>query len=674
MANIDTLQTQISQATNSIKNLTDNIKINEIVEDIITKITGAEYASVWMHNSQVLIRERAFGVREVSMQLKKGLLYRCFATKEIAIYNYLTSEKGYVVSVDNPDNIRLKSKIMIPLVDDDKFIGIMTAYSTIKKIKKFSKDDLELFKAITPFVTSAIYKMQENMDDTQERLDNDLIENFNEIKESKTVTKAPQEMLDYVSNVVHDIRTPANGLCGFLEILQEQIKDERLQEYIEHAKSSANLISELTTSMLDNISHKRESQTKEPTIVNSSKFFADIAEIFSANMFKKQIDYNIFIDPLLPKEIELNSMKMKRVLMNLIGNAVKFTPENGNIEVSLRYKQKEKRLHIFVKDSGIGIVKDKQEEIFEAFKQAEDNTKELYGGTGLGLSICAGYVKDMGGKLCIDSELDKGSVFYFDIPIEIKEYDKKFEHISNDALKITIFMDSDDSFVVKHMVRYLAKVGVSSEQIALVQSIEDIKNDTTHIISFEDKLSSDLFSFIKKNNIKSLVVEENFLSLNTYNLDGSSLISKYGYYGDELYTFISTKQIPKVLIVEDDNISVVLLKAILSNEYCEIDVATNGEDGLSLLKEALHKNKPYDAVYTDHGMPILSGTEMLKLYREEESKTSFRTSVISISGEITDDSKKHLFDYFATKPFKKSEIISIFLDAIKQQGDENCKK
>jgi len=674
MANIDTLQTQISQATNSIKNLTDNIKINEIVEDIITKITGAEYASVWMHNSQVLIRERAFGVREVSMQLKKGLLYRCFATKEIAIYNYLTSEKGYVVSVDNPDNIRLKSKIMIPLVDDDKFIGIMTAYSTIKKIKKFSKDDLELFKAITPFVTSAIYKMQENMDDTQERLDNDLIENFNEIKESKTVTKAPQEMLDYVSNVVHDIRTPANGLCGFLEILQEQIKDERLQEYIEHAKSSANLISELTTSMLDNISHKRESQTKEPTIVNSSKFFADIAEIFSANMFKKQIDYNIFIDPLLPKEIELNSMKMKRVLMNLIGNAVKFTPENGNIEVSLRYKQKEKRLHIFVKDSGIGIVKDKQEEIFEAFKQAEDNTKELYGGTGLGLSICAGYVKDMGGKLCIDSELDKGSVFYFDIPVEIKEYDKKFEHISNDALKITIFMDSDDSFVVKHIVRYLAKVGVSSEQIALVQSIEDIKNDTTHIISFEDKLSSDLFSFIKKNNIKSLVVEENFLSLNTYNLDGSSLISKYGYYGDELYTFISTKQIPKVLIVEDDNISVVLLKAILSNEYCEIDVATNGEDGLSLLKEALHKNKPYDAVYTDHGMPILSGTEMLKLYREEESKTSFRTSVISISGEITDDSKKHLFDYFATKPFKKSEIISIFLDAIKQQGDENCKK
>ena len=674
MANIDTLQTQISQATNSIKNLTDNIKINEIVEDIITKITGAEYASVWMHNSQVLIRERAFGVREVSMQLKKGLLYRCFATKEIAIYNYLTSEKGYVVSVDNPDNIRLKSKIMIPLVDDDKFIGIMTAYSTIKKIKKFSKDDLELFKAITPFVTSAIYKMQENMDDTQERLDNDLIENFNEIKESKTVTKAPQEMLDYVSNVVHDIRTPANGLCGFLEILQEQIKDERLQEYIEHAKSSANLISELTTSMLDNISHKRESQTKEPTIVNSSKFFADIAEIFSANMFKKQIDYNIFIDPLLPKEIELNSMKMKRVLMNLIGNAVKFTPENGNIEVSLRYKQKEKRLHIFVKDSGIGIVKDKQEEIFEAFKQAEDNTKELYGGTGLGLSICAGYVKDMGGKLCIDSELDKGSVFYFDIPVEIKEYDKKFEHISNDALKITIFMDSDDSFVVKHMVRYLAKVGVSSEQIALVQSIEDIKHDTTHIISFEDKLSSDLFSFIKKNNIKSLVVEENFLSLNTYNLDGSSLISKYGYYGDELYTFISTKQIPKVLIVEDDNISVVLLKAILSNEYCEIDVATNGEDGLSLLKEALHKNKPYDAVYTDHGMPILSGTEMLKLYREEESKTSFRTSVISISGEITDDSEKHLFDYFATKPFKKSEIISIFLDAIKQQGDENCKK
>ncbi len=671
MANLDTLRSQIQKATHSINNLIDNIEINKIVENIIINVTDAEYASIWIQNSQVLLRERDLNeVREVSMQLKKGLLYKCFAKKETAIYNYITSEKGYDVSIDNPDNIRIKSKIMIPLVDNGSFLGIVTAYSTIRKIKKFTKDDLEIFRAITPFIISAIYKMKANVrgdDSDEKRLNDDLVNNLNEIKDSRANKKAPKEMLNYVSNIVHDIRTPANSLCGFLEILQEQIKDERLQEYIGHAKSSAILINELTTSILNDISDKRESLNKEPTIVNPSKYFADIAEIFSANIFKKKIDYNIFIDPFLPKEIELNSMKMKRVLINLIGNATKFTPEYGSIEFSVRYKQKEKKLHIFIKDSGIGIAKDKQEEIFEAFKQAELNTKDLYGGTGLGLSICSSYVKDMGGKLNIDSELDKGSVFYFDIPMEIKEYAKKFEPISNNAIKIAILMDKDDSFVAKHIVRYLVKIGINTDKIYLFSSMKQIKSDITHLITFEEKLSGDLFVYIKKHKIKSLIVEENFLSLDVDNLDKSKLISKYTYYGDELYSFVSTKHIPKVLLVEDDTISVLLLKTMLGDEYCKIDVANNGEYGLKLLKEALKEHAPYDVVYTDHNMPLLSGGEMLKKYRllEKEDLSHHKIKAASISGDIDDTEYKVLFDYFATKPFKKDEIVSTFLDAIK---------
>ena len=671
MANIDTLQAKIAKATQDINNSTDNIKINKIIENIITDVTGAEYASVWMHNAQILLRERGIGqVREVSMQLKRGLLYKCFATKESAIYNYLSSEKGYDTAIDNPDNIRLKSKIMIPLVDNGKFLGVVTAYSSIRKIKKFTKDDLEIFKAITPFVISVIYKMRANLSNNssdEKRLNDDLLDNLNEFKDSRADTKAPQEMLDYVSNIVHDIRTPANGLCGFLEILQEQIKDERLQEYIKHAQNSASLINELTTSILDDISDKRESATKEPTVVNGSEFFASIGEMFSANMFKKHIDYNIFIDPFLPKEIELNSMKMKRVLMNLIGNATKFTPENGNIEFSVRYKEKEKKLHVFVKDSGIGIAREKQEKIFEAFKQAEDNTKELYGGTGLGLSICAGYVKDMGGKLFIDSELDKGSTFYFDIPVEVKDGVKKFKHISNNNINVAILMNKDDAFVAKHIQRYLNKIGISTEKVNAFGSLEQIPSGVTHLIAFEDKLNSDVFIYMKKHNLKSLVVEENFLSLSVCNLEGSTLISKYGYYADELYSFVSTKQIPKVLVVEDDEISVVLLKAILANEYCEVDVAYNGEDGLRLLKNTLNDNTPYDILYTDHDMPFLSGTDMLKKYKKLEQNTPYKTQVVSISGDINDDKDRMLFDYFATKPFKKDEIVSVFLDVIKQK-------
>jgi CheY-like chemotaxis protein len=468
-----------------------------------------------------------------------------------------------------------------------------------------------------------------------------------------------------MSSIVHDIRTPANGLLGFLEILQEQIDDSRLKEYVGHAKKSALLINELTTSILDGVSEGRETLNKEPQRVNTVKFFSDIAEIFSANMFKKNINYNIFIDPLLPKEIQLDSMKIKRVIMNLISNASKFTPENGSIEFSLRYKAKEKKLHIFVKDSGIGIAKEKQKDVFKAFTQAEDDTKEKYGGTGLGLSICAEYVKEMGGKLSLESKLNHGCIFYFDLAMDIKDYAKQFEAIENkESTVVAILMDTHNTVVANHIARYLVKIGVNVDQVTAITQLKQLESNVTHLISFENKLSGDLFIEIKRSNIKLLAVEENFLSLNLNNIDGAMLISQYTYFGNTLYTFINENTIPKVLIVEDDNISIILIKAMLENEYCEIDIAENGQDGLELLSFALKSGKPYNIVYTDHNMPILSGTDMIKQYKVLEAKTSLQnTFTVSISGDEKKIGKDD-YDYFATKPFKKQEIVSQFLQTL----------
>jgi signal transduction histidine kinase len=324
----------------------------------------------------------------------------------------------------------------------------------------------------------------------------DVDKNLSKVQECYSNTKPPKEMLDYVSGIVHDIRTPANNLSGFLEILYEQIQDERLKEYIYNAQKSAELINDLTTSILDGVSTNREKECEEPTVIKTISYFKEIAEIFSANMYKKKINYNIFIDPLLPKEISLDSSKMKRVIMNLIGNAVKFTPENGSIEFSVRYKQNDKKLHIFVKDSGIGIAKENQEKIFEAFKQAEESTKDEFGGTGLGLSICASYVKEMGGKLLLESELNKGSTFYFDIPMDIKDYAKKFEPINDEEIFISILMDKKNSFVANHIARYLVKVGVNVDKISAINSLDKLNENTTHLIVFESKASRLLGSLI----------------------------------------------------------------------------------------------------------------------------------------------------------------------------------
>jgi len=668
MPNISLLKKDLLSKARQISTLDDNNQINQILEDLIVEITETEFSSIWIYDFPFLSRNRDGGSKQISIEEKRGLLYECFAKKQSVIYNYLSSEKGYVPEIDNPDNIKIKSKIMIPLIEDDKFIGIATAYSSIKKIKKFTNDDLKIFQAITPFIIESIFKMQKNSENSS--LSNTIItqnvdDNLDKLEESKAQTKAPTEMLDYMSNIVHDIRTPANGLLGFLEILEEKIDDSRLKEYVAHAKNSALLINDLTTSILDGVSQKREPLIIEPKTINCVKFFSDIAEIFSANMSKKNINYNIFIDPLLPKEIELDSMKTKRVIMNLIGNASKFTPENGSIEFSLRYKAKEKKLHIFVKDSGIGIAEDKQEEIFKAFTQAENNTKDIYGGTGLGLAICANYVKEMGGKLSIESKLNHGSTFYFDLPMDIKDYAHKFEAIKENNTTVAIFMDKNNTVVANHIARYLVKIGINVDKITAVTQLKQISTQTTHLISFQNRLSGDLFGYVKQNRIKHLVVEEEFLSLDENNLDGAMLISEYTYFGDTLYSFVNERSIPKVLIVEDDQISVMLIKSMLENEYCEIDIAVNGEDGLELLTHALKTGNPYHIVYTDHGMPLLTGGEMLRAYKEIENDSSLQKTIcVSVSGEKR-DADENYYNHFATKPFKKKEITSLFLDTLK---------
>ncbi len=644
-------------------------EINTIVENLVKKVTASEYSSLWIYDSTkaVLYRERGDKTpREISVEAKKGLLYSCFATKKSIVTNYLASEKNYIPEIDNPDNIKMKSKIMIPLVDEGVFLGIVTAYSSVAQMKKFDTNDIELLNAITPFTISAIQKIKNYPFKDRRKKNSGAVESIKkleQIEEQREKVQTSQEVLDFVANIVHDIRTPSNGLFGFLDILEEQIEDERLKQYLSHAKESAKLISDLTTSILDGVSTRREVSKSQNETVSPFKFFGDIANIFSATMFQKQISYNIYIDPLLPKEIEVESIKLKRIIMNLIGNASKFTGNNETIEFSIRYKCQDEKIHIFVKDSGIGIAKEKQEEIFEAFKQAEDNTNLEYGGTGLGLAISAGYVKEMGGKLHVESELDKGSTFYFDLPINVKDEELKFTPVENKEINIAFLMQEKNNQIASHISRYLLKMGI--KKCLASYSLEKISSNITHIIIFENMLTLEVFEYAKRNKLKILVVEENFLKLTKQNLDGATLISQYEYYAENLYAFIDERKTPKVLIVDDDKISIYLIKAMLNEELCDVDVAYNGKDGLDLLESSIDNNQPYSLVYSDANMPIMTGNEMLQRYAEyAKRKNVAKILSISISGDIYKKDNDDEFDLYIGKPFNNEDIKSAFYKSI----------
>ncbi len=667
------IKERIDQASKEIRALTDNKAINRIVEDVITDLMESEFASIWINDYPRLLRERESGVRELSMEEKRGLLYKSFITRQSAIYNYITSEKGYVPEIDNPDNIRIKSKIAIPLMHKKELVGIVTCYSSVKKIKNFTRKDLEIFHSITPFVIDAVCKMMANMGKEPLKKGSDgqchclvhagervakKVEHIEKIDHRK---EDQNELLAMTSQIVHDIRTPANNLTGFLELLEEQIEDKRLKEYVGYAKSSAVLINQLTTSILDTFSAKlagEEADRKERVAL--PHFFAEIAHIFSANMAQKGVGYHIYLDPLLPEEAALETVKFKRVVMNLISNALKFTPEGGHIYFSVRYLADEKRISVSVKDTGIGIAPEKQKEVFKPFVQAEDDTKARFGGTGLGLSICAEYVRQMGGELQLQSELEKGSDFFFSLPLEGF---KPRDGFGLNYAYVTILMDKQDWAVAENIGRYLVRLGLSADRIKAVQSLAEVPAETTNLILFQNRLSKETLSFAQDNEIPFMVVEQTFLSMDPKAYEGAILVSQYEFYGMALADFVAHSRPKRVLIVEDDRISIALLQNILKEEYCDIDVAYDGLEGFFLLKEALLAGRPYDVLYTDMQMPGMSGVEMLRDYRALESQEGAQPiKAVSISGD-PDREERDLFDVIAGKPFKKEEIKAILRQA-----------
>ena len=665
------LQDELTFVSKQINSAHNNIEINTIVENFITSLLDAEFCSLWFYNEKdmTLLREREETQRELSLEEKTGIIYKCFMTQEAKIYNYLASDKDYVARIDNPDNIKIKSKIILPLLDGDRLVGIVTAYSSIKKPKKFTQDDMQVLEALSSYLIDILYKMHTCSDSScgchkekiPHKAESIAVQKIEKFEASRKSGVSSDATLQSVANFIHDIRTPANTLQGFLELLEEHIQDKRLKEYLLNAKESASFINELTTSMLDRISLQREQKDSQLKELDTAKFFANIAEMFVSNMYEKKITFNVFIDPLLPKTVELDELKLKRILINLLGNAYKFTPYNKSIDFSVKYHTESKRAVISVQDKGIGIAKEKQEKIFEAFKQADDTTSLQYGGTGLGLSICAQYVEELGGELKVKSEIEKGSEFYFHLPLNVINEQTTFTPLRDKKPKITVLISYQNSSSLINIARYLVRMNINKNTIVAVSSPEEISEETTHLIVYQNKLSTDVQKVITKN-MKVLIVEEELFSLNSESLDENcEIVSQYGYMAPELYKFINLQEIPRVLIVDDDKTSIFLLEKILESEYCEIDVATNGKIALEMIIDSHKKGIPYSVIYIDNNMPLMNGMEVMRRVREFERDNRLEPIyAVSTSGDVIDLAQEgENFNEYVGKPFKMAEIRKI---------------
>jgi PAS domain S-box-containing protein len=228
---------------------------------------------------------------------------------------------------------------------------------------------------------------------------------------------------DFVANMSHEIRSPMNAVLGMLQLLQQTQMSERQQDYAAKAHSAASALLGLLNDILDFSKVEAGKLALDPHPFRLDKLWRDLAVILSANVGAKNIEVLFRIDPALPALVVGDALRLQQILLNLAGNAIKFT-EHGEVVLSadvLARTGTTLSVAFAIRDSGIGISEEQCMRIFDGFSQAEASTARRYGGTGLGLAISQRLVRLMGGKLQVSSKLGQGSVFDFIVDFGVAE-------------------------------------------------------------------------------------------------------------------------------------------------------------------------------------------------------------------------------------------------------------
>lgn len=228
----------------------------------------------------------------------------------------------------------------------------------------------------------------------------------------------------FMANMSHEIRTPLNGIIGFSSLLMRAQLPERERELASNIQVSSETLLSIVNDILDFSKIEAGMLVLEKVPFDPHGLFHSVLQMFSEKARQKNLRLDFECSPGLPKQLLGDPTRLTQILVNLIGNALKFTETGGvMLRVSLQEPQAAKlcKLRIEVQDSGIGIASDQIDRVFERFTQSDEQTTRIYGGTGLGLSIVKQLTEAMQGKISLQSELNKGSTFTVELPFERSE-------------------------------------------------------------------------------------------------------------------------------------------------------------------------------------------------------------------------------------------------------------
>ncbi len=292
---------------------------------------------------------------------------------------------------------------------------------------------------------------------------------------------------EFLANMSHEIRTPLNAVIGFSELLSSKITDKKQKNYLNSIKTAGKSLLTLINDILDLAKIEAGRFEIQYEYINPTLIFNDLKQIFALKIAEKKLAFIVKIDKELPSALRLDETRVRQVLLNLIGNAIKFT-EQGYIKLSAYKRDKGNNtidLTLAVEDTGIGIPKDQQTTIFKSFQQQEGQSTRKYGGTGLGLAISKRLVEMMNGQISVRSEKGKGSVFEITLEnVEISDtataQTETFEKIEFEPTRVLVVDDIESN-------RYLIKEKLFQFNLEVIEAENGQKG-----LFFAEKYQPDL--------------------------------------------------------------------------------------------------------------------------------------------------------------------------------------
>jgi two-component system, sensor histidine kinase len=321
---------------------------------------------------------------------------------------------------------RVISAPILDLAHTARAISIHKDYSI--RARKTSEDEIGVLIDGFNEMLREIQSRERELKEHREHLEDLVIDRTAELQETNEALRQAKESAEtanrakseFLANMSHEIRTPMNAVLGFAEILHGRIADEELRGYLASIRSSGKSLLTLINDILDlsKIEARKMELQYEP--VNLKKVFAEIGEIFTLKIRDKGLELFAEIAEDVPESLLLDEVRIRQIIFNLMGNAVKFT-DAGHIRLSARKEDRPEAkgtvdLTLAVEDTGVGIPAASREKIFEAFGQQDGQSTKKYGGTGLGLTITRRLVEMMNGEIRVDSEPGAGSRFEIRLP------------------------------------------------------------------------------------------------------------------------------------------------------------------------------------------------------------------------------------------------------------------